>query len=85
MLRIPLALRAYPTRRAFSCSYSADKPFFSPFMATLLVGGTFASSILAAVAGQGVQTRRQLDRMELEIRALKETGVFKGQKGASSK
>lgn len=30
------------------------------------------SSVVAAITGQSAMTRRQLDRMELDIRALKE-------------
>jgi hypothetical protein len=55
-----------------SCAYSDKKPLFTPFWASLLVGSIVTSSILTAVAGNHLQIRRQLDRMELEIRGLKE-------------
>lgn len=56
-------------KRVFSCRY--DKPFFSPFFASALAGFFVTSTIVTAIAAQGVQTRQQLDRMELEIRAIR--------------
>jgi hypothetical protein len=67
------SLLVLPRRRFSSCSYSYEKPFFSPFWASLLVGSGFTFTIVEAIDGHSAMTRRQLDRMELEIRALKET------------
>lgn len=67
MLRLP-----YLSHRHYSCSYSERKPLFSPFWASLLLGSVFSSSIVATITASRIQTRQQLERIELEIKGLKE-------------
>lgn len=59
-------------KRHFSCRYTYDKPFVSPFMASLICGSLFTSFILSRMHSNDTQLMIKLYEMEKDIKNIKD-------------
>lgn len=58
--------------RSFSCSYSYDKPFVSPFMSSLLWGSLCTLLIFSRIDSNDSQLMTKMYEMEKDIKNIKD-------------